>query len=326
MRLNCQAQSSALHGGCVCQFHSSQQGKAFQRTLKLQVLTVWLVECLGVRCRIRDQAASLRELMRLCRLNVIVPARTVVVVSGKGGVGKTTLSVNLALEIALQVDDGDILLWDADMSLANANVLLNIEPKATIVDVLSGKAQIDEALIKFHKHACLLPGGLGIHWLASLTDGDAEVILMLMMSVMHPFKFVIVDAPAGIGAVILALIGLSYLTLLVTTPDPAAITDAYALSKAVKMDGLICRPYILLNMSESDGLLVGRRLSETCKRFLGIDADLLAAIPKDFWVREASRQRIPLLKLAPMSSAALSIKRLSSYLIKLLEGSGEAIC
>lgn len=267
----------------------------------------------------RDQAASLREMMRSRSGRVRLPARTVAVVSGKGGVGKTTIAVNLALAIASQANDGDVLLWDADVSLANANVLLNMEARATIADVLNGDAAIEDALIKFHEHAYLLSGSSGIHWLASLTEGEVEVLLSRVMSIMHMFKFAIIDAPAGIGALVLALASCADLTLLVTTPEPAALMDAYALLKAVKARMLGCRPYILVNMSDADGISAGERLARACRDFLGMDVQVLAVIPRDRWVCEASMQRLPLLKLAPMSEAASTINRIGAKLTELLE-------
>ncbi len=262
----------------------------------------------------RDQAMKLRELFSAVgssagrQMGFLTYAITVA--SGKGGVGKTTLSVNLALSLGEM--GFSVLLWDADFSLANANVLLNIPPKFTIRDVLDGGASLDDALLPVTDKVWLLPGASGIAELARL-DGHTLSSLHARLSAMEGrFSFIIADAAAGIGPDVLALCQAAHELLLVTTPEPAALTDAYGLLKALAHHGFSGRISVVVNMTNGGAEQeVGERLCWAAARFLGLRAQVIACVPSSVWVSEAVKRQVPLVQLAPACPTAKSIRQLA---------------
>lgn len=271
----------------------------------------------------RDQATKLREIFASVPTSVATVHNTyaITVASGKGGVGKTTISVNLAL--ALGELGHSVLLWDADFSLANANVLLNLPPRFTIRDVLDGTASIEDALLAVNEKVWLLPGASGIVELARL-DGHTLTTLHAKLAAMEEqFSLIISDAAAGIGPDVLALCQASHELLLVTTPEPTALTDAYGLLKALAHQDFHGRVSVVVNMvnnpSEQDA---GERLCWAAARFLGLRAQVIATIPASVWVQEAVKRQIPLIKLAPSCPTSKGIRHLAHLITARLPNNG----
>lgn len=275
-----------------------------------------------------DQATKLREV--LAALPIPKPstayAYAVAVASGKGGVGKTTVSVNLAL--ALGEMGYPVLLWDADFSLANANILLNLTPKKTVQDVLAGTATLEEVLLEAANNVWLLPGASGIAELARLDGHSFSALCARLMPIERRFAVVLADTAAGIGPDVLACCLAAQELLLVTTPEPTALTDAYGLLKAFAQRGANhaspLRVNVIVNMVNSPSEVeVGERLCTVARRFLGLDAQVVSFVPFSLWVQEAVRRQVPLLRLVPSCPTAKSLRQLAHTLAHRLPKGGD---
>lgn len=264
---------------------------------------------------VRDQAAGLRELVRaLPPLEGLEPY-SIAIASGKGGVGKTTLAVNLALALG-ELGHG-VLLWDADFSLANADLLLRLCPQRTVHDVLQGKASVEEVLLPVRERVWLLPGASGVGELARL-DGHAFATLHAgLKGLGGRFSVVLVDVAAGVGPDVLASCLAAHHLLLITTSEPTALTDAYGLLKVLAQHRFSQRVSIVVNrVASPQEEEAGQRLGKAARRFLGLEVEVGAAVPESPWVSEAVRRQIPLLALAPSCPAARAIRLLAHQLAR----------
>jgi flagellar biosynthesis protein FlhG len=265
-----------------------------------------------------DQAAGLRALAGNEQERWQRPigghdsCRVIAISGGKGGVGKTNVSVNLGL--ALAEAGARVLLFDADLGLANVDIVLGVSPRVTLDNVLRREAELQQAVYEAAFGLHYLPGGRGINLLASA--GTLEVVRLLgqLRGLEKSHDFIILDTAAGCAESVLRFLQSSDDIVLVTTPEPTALLDAYGLLKALggirQGQGLS----LLVNMvrgSDEVGT-THRGLAEATKKFLGVDLKLLGAIPRDGAVEEAVRSRIPLLLSSPNSPAAQQLRLIAA--------------
>lgn len=247
---------------------------------------------------------------------VAVPRSThvIAVTSGKGGVGKTSLSVNLALAFAAA--GRRVLLIDADLGLANADILLDEAPRATLRDVLRGECPLEEALTPTASGVTLLAGASGTPDVTRLSPGAQRGLLDAFEGLDGVFDTVLIDTAAGIGADAMFFASLAATVLLVTTPEPTALTDAYATTKVLATRYGVGRVGLVLNQARdrAEAADVFGRLGALTTRFLPVVLDLVGVVPRDPRVHEAIMAQQPLLERAPNSPAALAVKRLARAL------------
>jgi flagellar biosynthesis protein FlhG len=230
-----------------------------------------------------DQAHNLRTIAEEQRLNAhrqSGPARcrVVTITGGKGGVGKTTCAVNLAL--ALQAMGLRVLLFDADISLANVDVMLNLNPGLGLPQVLRGECALYSVIAEGPLGLHILPGGNGLAEFANLGSLQLVYLLGELRGLEQSYDVLIVDTAAGIGASVTSFCQFANDVVLVSMPEPTAMLDAYGLLKALAASQPSARMSLLMNMvrSTQEGEAAWQPLSQTVKKYLGLELELLGSI------------------------------------------------
>jgi flagellar biosynthesis protein FlhG len=242
-------------------------------------------------------------------------ARAIAVTSGKGGVGKTNIAVNLAA--AMSALGRRVCLVDGDLGLANADVLCNVQPRLTLDDVVHDRCRLADALIPTPFGFHLLPGASGVARMADLPQVRQESLLRRVASLERACDVLVIDTGAGIGGSVLAFAAAAHVVLCVATPEPTAITDAYGLIKSLfrREPGGDVRIVVNAARSEVEARGVFRRLDKVSRTFLSHPLGFAGWIPEDPAVREAVRARTPVLALAPRSIASSGLMTLARGIV-----------
>ena len=241
-------------------------------------------------------------------------AQTIAVASGKGGVGKSNVAVNVALELA---ELGHrVTLLDADMALANADVLLGITPKYHLGHVLTGQRTLQEVQIEVTEGLRLIPGGSGIAELASLSLEQQTRLIAELRAIETDSDFMIIDTAAGIAGNVIGILKAVAEVIIVTTPDPTALVDAYATIKLIHQFSTDTSIRIVVNdvVELGDADRVFKQLRTTTARFLNRDIDYLGAIPHDSELIEAVREQRPVVQYAPDTPASRALRLIARHL------------
>jgi len=237
------------------------------------------------------------------------PPRVIAVSSGKGGVGKTFFSVHLAERAASQGQK--VLLLDADLGLANVDVMLGITPKGSVKQVLEGDVSMADMVVPSKQGFDVLPGGSGLYELTTLSTEQQQVMLDEMRETAKDYDLVLIDTGAGIGENVLYFASAAESSLVILTPDPTSLTDAYALIKVLSQQRDVRRFMVAVNQAdEFDGQLTFRRLMSVTDRYLDVQLDFVGNMIATPEVRQ-SIQRQTLLDPA---SAPVATQRLYELL------------
>lgn len=264
-----------------------------------------------------DQAERLRQLSRFQNKNNTRSkrkvARFIAVASGKGGVGKTNFVVNAAL--VLSQWGVNVVIIDADLGMANVDVLLDLRPRATLWHVVRGEKEIADVILKGPANLKIIPGGSGFFDLANLDTSRRDLLIEGISSLDSDLIFV--DCAAGISRNVLGFIGAADELLTVITPEPASITDAYGMLKVIDEHDMRPRIYVVVNCAQDsrEGKEVFERLQLTCSRFLGVDLIYLGAIYDDLLVKSAVQKCSPFVLSYPRSRASADIKQAAQRLL-----------
>lgn len=261
-----------------------------------------------------DQAERLREIVKE-NMNNSNPARVITITSGKGGVGKTNFAVNLG--IALSKLGRKTLLVDADLGLANVDVVLGLIPKYNLGHVLLGEKKIDDIIIKGPEGMKIIPSGSGMYKLANLSDKKLAQCLEYLNQLEKSTDFILIDTGAGLSKNVLKFTLAAGEVIIITTPEPTAITDAYGIIKVITASKRDLPIRVVINMvkNEKEAEEVMERLSAVSQRFLGLDLERLGFIPLDATVPKAVKEQQPFILGHPRSLVAQNINQIANKLV-----------
>jgi flagellar biosynthesis protein FlhG len=265
-----------------------------------------------------DQATTLRLLRNQGTVSIVPKRpRAIAITGGKGGIGKSAIAVNLAVSYA---DLGSrTLLVDGDLGMADLNLLLGVAPERSALDVLQGMP-VSEALVAVHG-LHLLPALNGSYSLENMGDEPRGRLFAAIDSLADRFETLVIDVGAGIGHNQVALAGMVPTVIVVATPEPLALADAYACLKVLCRKQNLRRAYVLPNRvrNQEEGAEVVARLTSLVSRFLDINLKPLPAIPFDASLSDAAAEGVPSVLSRPDAPASRAIRHIARRLDSLTD-------
>ncbi|MFD1006840.1 MULTISPECIES: MinD/ParA family ATP-binding protein [Oceanisphaera] len=257
----------------------------------------------------QDQASGLRLMQKTSRVQVIS------VTGGKGGVGKTNITLNLASALAAQ--GKRVMVLDADLGLANVDVLLGIRVTRNLSHVLRGECSLDEALVEGPQGIKIIPATSGNQSMTELSPLEHVSLIRAFSEMKTPIDILLVDTAAGISDMVLSFSRAAQEVLVVVCDEPTSITDAYALIKILSRDYGVFRFKIVANMvrSQREGQELFAKLTRVTDRFLDAALELVACVPFDGNLRLAVRRQTLVVNQYPKSPSAMAIKLLADKAI-----------
>lgn len=255
---------------------------------------------------ITDQAHGLR------RLKNQNPVKVITVTGGKGGVGKTNICGNLA--VALSMLGRRVMLLDADLGLANVDVMFGLQPRFNLADVVRAERSLDEIIVTGPEGVMVVPGASGLSSMANLTPAHHAGIINAFNDLASPVDVFLVDTAAGIGDGVLRFAEAAHEVIVTVCDEPTSITDAYALIKLLSLERGVSRFRIVTNMTRQggDGSRLFEKLLRITDRFLQVSMDHVGSIPFDDRVWRAVQLQTPFIQAFPSCLASSALKQFAN--------------
>lgn len=268
-----------------------------------------------------DQANVLRNRIKLKEAkeaydDTFKQARVITVTSGKGGVGKSNFALNLAIN--LSKINKKVIIVDADFGLANLEVLFGEDPKYTLRDIFSGDKTIDEIILDGPLNTKIISGGSGFIDMANLKDSELAYVIRSFAFLDNYYDYIIIDTSAGVGNSVVKIIKASKETIIIVTPEPTSIKDAFAIIKSIKENNDISIS-IVVNRSEDEkeAIETFENLSKMANNFLNVKINYLGYIKEDKELIRAVKSQKPVLLMSPNCDFSKSIYRITNNILNI---------
>lgn len=265
-----------------------------------------------------DQAEQLRKMMQQTEKP---QARVITVTSGKGGVGKTSISLNLAIQLTRL--GKKVVVFDADFGLANIEVMLGVRPQYNLADMMFHGKELTDIITQGVEGIGFISGGSGIQELAAMNREQVMYLTGKMVELDQVADVIIIDTGAGISDSVLEFVVASSEVLLIATPEPTSITDAYALLKALNRKEEFSKEDTRIKMvsnrvrNEAEGRTLYEKMSVVSEKFLDVDLEYVGSVPMDDQISMAVMRQKPVSVINPDAASARAIKRIAENLLEI---------
>ena len=252
-----------------------------------------------------DQAQGIRQMKSQH------PVRVIAVTSGKGGVGKSNVTVNLAVTLAKSGER--VMVMDADMGLANIDVLLGLSPGLNLSHVINGECSLEETLIDGPAGIKIVPASSGVAAMSDLTPAQNAGVIRSFSELTEPVDTLLIDTAAGLSDSVVSYTRAAREVIVVVCDEPASITDAYAMIKVMNRDYGVERFHVLANQAHgaSQGRELYNKLARVSERFLDVTLDYLGCIPYDENLKKAVQKQKAVVDAFPRSKSATAFKQIA---------------
>lgn len=272
-----------------------------------------------------DQAERLRNIIKKQDLPEMKKpvAKVITVTSGKGGVGKSSISVNLAIQLSRM--GKRVVIFDADFGLANIEIMLGLHPKFNLADMMYRGKSLNDIIMYGPENVGFISGGSGIQELANLSRDQVITLIQKLSELDDYADVIIVDTGAGISDTVLEFVAASEEVLLVATPEPTSITDAYALLKTLNKKASYRPEKTVVKMianqvhGNRDAKELFEKLGLVVSKFLDIEVEYLGSVPYDHNMQKAIMKQSPISILDPLSNTARALNKIANQLEQNME-------
>jgi flagellar biosynthesis protein FlhG len=247
----------------------------------------------------------------LARLNASRPVKVVAVTGGKGGVGKTTVSTNLAVAIAAK--GREVMLLDADLGLANVDVLLGLHARFHLGHVINGDCSLEDIIVTGPHGLQIVPAASGVRRMANLSAAEHAGLIQAFSELYHSVDVLVIDTAAGLHESVMTFSQAAHHVLVVVCDEPASITDAYALMKVLSREHGVQRFQVLANQTRrpAEGQDLFQKIQRVCDRFLTVSLEYAGAVPYDDYLRRAVQRQTAVVEAYPASISSAALKNLA---------------